>query len=284
MPRILLLFIVATFLSACQTTKPDKIEDPYGAFAVGDSFTPIRDADFSKEMKRNIPNPESTILFIYNHGTSNGGHGQKCYPESIPSYARAIVRQHDNTVIFYLCSQQVSGKKPGEARYFKRSVELELLLERFKRHGITSDRAFLLGHSGGASTTLVAAADIPNSFNGFIVSAPGYGYAYTGESKESDDLAPYYQIWKSTVEQATEKPGMVYSFKGDKIAPPEDLDFMKEMSNITLFVQTPEDCGISDFHGYPWSRCFREKETPKIWQYIQQRISAAQNQVSNNTN
>ncbi|WP_299378506.1 hypothetical protein [uncultured Kiloniella sp.] len=284
MLRIFLFIILTTFISACQTTKTDKIEDPYGAFAVGHNFTPLRNIDFAKEMERNIPNPDKAILFIYNHGTSNGGHGQKCYPESIPSYARAIVRQHDNTVIFYLCSQQVSGKAPGESRYFKRSVELELLLERFKRHGVTPDRTFLLGHSGGASTTLIAAADIPDSFNGFIVSAPGYGFAYTGESKESDDLAPYYQIWKATIEQATEKPGLVYAFEGDTIAPPEDLDFMENMKNITLLVQTPEDCGISDFHGYPWSRCFREKETPKIWQYIQHRISIEQKQASNSTN
>ncbi|MEH6632358.1 MAG: hypothetical protein V7776_16195 [Halopseudomonas aestusnigri] len=276
--RILLL-VSLMFLLGCQTTTPAKIKDPHGAFAIGDDFVAVKKEAFAVALAKNIPYPEKTILFIYNHGTENSGFGQKCYPNSIPSYARAIVRQHSNTAIYYLCSQEVGvsvGGDPKRQRYFRRSDEIARLLKIFRQHGITPDRTFLLGHSGGASTTLIAAADIPNAFNGLIVSAPGYGFAHTGRSRNSKDLAPHYDTWKAGIEKATIKRGLVYSFEGDLIAPPEDLDFIAQMPNLKLIIQNPENCGISDPHGHSDSRCFRKKETPIIWKFIQEQLVNSQ--------
>lgn len=279
MMRLLCALFGLSLLSGCQTIRPIETEDPHGAFAIGNGFETVKKDDFKSALVRNISNPENTILFIYNHGTENGGYGQECFPNSIPSYARAIVRQHSETVIYYLCSQEVGvtvAGDPKKQRYFRRSDEIARLLKLFREHGITSDRTFLLGHSGGASTTLIAAADIPETFNGFVVSAPGYGFAYIGESRDSEDLAPHYETWKSGIEKVTEKDGLVYSFEGDSIAPPDDLSFMTAMPNINLIIQKPEVCGIPDPHGYPWSRCFRQTETPKIWNYIQKHLASTQ--------
>ncbi|WP_419902562.1 hypothetical protein [Kiloniella sp.] len=282
----LLLLLGLFLLTACQSTKPIKIEDPHGAFAVGDDFEAVRKDDFEKALNRNIRNPEKTILFIYNHGTTNSGIGQKCFPSSIPSYARAIVRQHSQAVIYYLCSQEIgvgSGGAPNQARYFRRSSEIGRILSIFREHGISANRTFLLGHSGGASTTLIAAADIPETFNGYVVSAPGYGFAYTGKSRTSKLYAPHYDAWKAGIEKASRKEGLVYAFEGDTYAPPEDLEFMRKMKNIDLYIQKPEECGTSEAHEYPWSRCFRKKETPKIWNYIQQRIKSGPQLISQNS-
>ncbi|MFD2206795.1 hypothetical protein [Kiloniella antarctica] len=283
--RFAFVILAFSILASCQTIKPEKIDDPHGAFAIGDNFETVTKDNFELALVRNIPHPEKTILFIYNHGTENGGHGQECFPDSIPSYARAIVRQHSETIIYYLCSQEVGVNVDGDPkkqRYFRRSTEILRILKIFKMHGITADGTFLLGHSGGASTTLIAAADIPEAFNGFVVSAPGYGFAYTGRSRKSKSLAPHYEAWKAGLKKANKKDGLVYAFEGDTYAPPEDLEFMSEMGNITLIVQKPENCGIRDPHGYPWSRCFREKETPKIWSYIQQRINSPPKLISQN--
>ncbi len=281
--RFFFLFLGLGLLTACQSTKPIKIEDPHGAFAIGKDFVTVKKENFNAALAQNIPNPEKTILFIYNHGTENGGHGQECFPNSIPSYARAIVRQHSETAIYYLCSQEVGvnvGGDPKKQRYFRRSDEIARILGIFSKHGITADRTFLLGHSGGASTTLIAAADIPEMFNGFIVSSPGYGFAHTGRSRDSEDLAPHYETWKAGIEKATEKKGLVYSFEGDLIAPPKDLDFIANIPRVKLIIQKPADCGIPDPHGYPWSRCFRQKETPIIWKFIKEQLSASQKSLA----
>ncbi|WP_020592957.1 alpha/beta hydrolase [Kiloniella laminariae] len=282
MHKVFSLLITVLVLSACQTVKQAEIKNPHGAFAIGDNFNYVQRDKFASDLGRYIPNPEETVLFIYNHGTENSGIGQECYPDQIPSYARAIVRQHPQTVLYYLCSQEIgvsSGGDPKQQRYFRRSTEISRILGLFRAHGVSADRTFLLGHSGGASTTLVAAADIPDAFNGFIVTAPGYGFAHTGKSRETKELAPHYNTWKAAVEKARGKPGLVYAFTGDTFAPPTDLYFMTGMSNLQLIIQSPKSCGISDFHAYPWSRCFRTEETPKIWNYIQQQLTEESQQA-----
>lgn len=278
MKTAFMITLCLTALVACQTTNTAS-EKNHGAFYIDgeqlvsgtsknfefDAATAFKDRDLNK-----------TVILIYNHGTVSSGVHQTCHTDWMPAYVRVLTTQDSDIIAYYLCSQQ-SGGNSGDSIvnqvHYKRGIEIAKLSEKFQELGIQKDNIFLMGHSGGASSSLMAATRTPEEFNSYIVTAPGYGYAYLGGSAQALNYNTLYHNWKNIIQKGTKSKGIVYAFPGDKYSPPEDINFMENMPNVNYRVLSDKkdtSCEIEEVHSYPWTKCFALSETPFILSYIQE--------------
>ncbi len=276
MRYLVLTLLFGMILSGCQTTNVSK-ESPHGAYYVGGDIThggALR--QFTSDTDKVFTNRElrNTTLLIYNHGTVSSGIHQKCRTDWMPPYVRLLTYKDPNIVAYYFCSQE-SGGNSGDSIvnqvHYKRGIEIAKLADKFQKLGIPYDNIFLMGHSGGASSSLMAASRTPEKFNSFIVTAPGYGYAYLRNTRQGLNYGTLYENWKTVIQRGKEAKGIVYAFPGDIYSPAKDLNFMKSMKNIDYRVLSNKDdpgCGIEQIHAYPWTDCFVKGQTLDILNYI----------------
>uniref|UniRef100_UPI003B0221D6 hypothetical protein n=1 Tax=Kiloniella sp. TaxID=1938587 RepID=UPI003B0221D6 len=253
-------------------------EKPHGAYYVGGDITYTGSlSQFASDTENVLTNRElrDTTLLIYNHGTISSGIHQKCQTDWMPSYVRLLTYKDPNIIAYYFCSQE-SGGNSGDSIvnqvHYKRGIEIAKLADKFQDLGIPKDNIFLMGHSGGASSSLMAASRTPEKFNRFIVTAPGYGYAYLRNTRQGLNYGTLYENWKTVIQRGKEAKGIVYAFPGDIYSPAKDLDFMTSMKNIDYRVlsnKTDPGCGIEQIHAYPWTKCFIKSQTQDILTYIQ---------------
>ncbi|OUS18743.1 hypothetical protein A9Q97_00385 [Rhodospirillales bacterium 47_12_T64] len=277
MRYLVLALLLLVTLSACQTTNVSP-EKSHGAYYVGgrqshggtlNQFTSDTDKVFTN---RDLSN---TTLLIYNHGTVSSGIHQACKTDWMPGYVRLLTYKDPSIVAYYFCSQEAGGNSGDSIVnqvHYKRGVEIAKLSERFQKFGISKDNIFLMGHSGGASASLMTASRSPEEFNSYIVTAPGYGYAYLGGSRQSLNYSNLYENWKTVIQRGKKSKGIVYAFPGDKYSPAKDLDFMTSMKNIDYRVLSDKNdpgCGLEEIHAYPWTDCFIKGQTQDILSYIQ---------------
>ncbi|MFD2206794.1 hypothetical protein [Kiloniella antarctica] len=273
---IFAVLLLAT-LTACQTTK-NSSGKIHGAYYVNGHQSDSGTVNgFTADTNNVLLNrdPKKTTLLIYNHGTVSSGIHQKCHTDWMPSYVRLLTLRDPSIIAYYFCSQEAGGNSGDSIVnqiHYKRGVEIARLSEKFQGLGISKDNIFLMGHSGGASASLMTASRSPNQFNSYIVTAPGYGYAYLGGARQHLNYGNLYNNWKTVIQRGKKSKGIVYAFPGDKYSPAKDLDFMKSMKNIDYRVLTAEDeqgCGIEEIHAYPWTDCFAKEQTLDILKYIQ---------------
>ncbi|WP_120495730.1 alpha/beta hydrolase [Kiloniella sp. EL199] len=276
MKYLFLVTLCLAALTACQTTNKSS-KETHGAFYVdGDQVVGGTLNDFELDTTKVFKNRDlsKTTLLIYNHGTISSGIHQRCHTDWLPAYVRLLTKQDSDIIAYYLCSQESGGNSRNSIVnqvHYKRGIEIAEVSDKFQKLGILKNNIFLMGHSGGASSSLMAASRTPEKFNSYIITAPGYGYAYLGGSNQASNYGNLYNNWKTIIQRGTKSRGVVYAFPGDKYSPPEDIAFMQNMRNIDYKILLNKDdttCELDEIHAYPWTKCFALSETKFILNYI----------------
>jgi len=261
-------------LGACQApaTNPDGW---HGAFLTSRANHVGQIEDFDDDQRHAIPDSGSVTLIVYNHGTSFDGINQRCRPTAaIPPTFLKLARYSKTTVVYYLCSRETGlGARSGAKGqiWYNRGIEIAHLLDRLSAYGVPRENIFLAGHSGGASAVLSAAADHPEKFNAFIVSAPGYGYAHSGYTRQHPLLSKRYHQWKDHITSGEKMDGIVFGYLGDQISPIADMDFLADIPGVEFIEVQPEFCQPIEPHMFVGTDCFDRKYRKHIEAFIQNR-------------
>ncbi|MAG98449.1 MAG: hypothetical protein CMM08_17395 [Rhodospirillaceae bacterium] len=272
--RLLKLFAIfgLSALAACQTpsgTNPDRL---HGAFFTANGSNGGTYGDFAADLNAAIPDPAAVTLVLFNHGTSAGGLDQKCRPQkALPRFFAAMAENLPEAVIYYPCSDVLGGNAgASQSRqiYQLRGEEIAALLDRFIAHGVAPRRIVLVGHSGGASAVMVAAAEAAGKFAAFVASAPGHGYAYLGRDAGNNPLlSGQIYGWQQALEEAA-GPGLVFAYQGDRFSPPGDLEFLADREGVELVNVENARCGRVAPHGFLWSPCFAKRYGRMVLNFV----------------
>lgn len=283
-----LVFFAVTILTACETVSPAHRAGIAGELVVnvpGEAgFTRVEVVNLQSDITKAIGKPSKTLLFMFNHGTSSGQIWQTCKPRSRPAVTTQFITNGQELVgaevnsfeyaIYYLCST-VAG---SQDLIRQRSSEIIEAVDVFRAAGIPSKHIFLVGHSGGASSALVAAARAPEKVNAVIASAPGYGYAHLGARGDAYiEIQDIKERWQADTSVNGHLNAMVLAYADDRFAPPADMAFLKELDGIE-FVHVPEGksrCNGSAPHAFFSSTCILQRDA-ELLGYIRQRLLAAQ--------
>ena len=171
------------------------------------------------------------------HGTVSGQFWQTCQPRYRPAVTTRLISNGPELVgeqagsfeyaLYYLCSA-VTG---GENLLQRRSTEILEAVDIFRAAGVPANHIFLVGHSGGASSALVAAARAPEKVNAVIASAPGYGYAYLGAGGDVFlQIKDIKQRWQEDLAVNGQLDALVFAYADDRISPPADMAFFSTNS------------------------------------------------------
>lgn len=271
-----LIALACCLLAAC--TSPGGNREPMVQAFAGD-YSTNGVVPLSQAIATALPDPAAPIVMIYNHGTDWGGHFQDCDPRTMPAFLKGWSRQglgDRQVAVLYLCTQEVEDRfVMGKAR----SQENEALLDRLIAAGVPPRDIFLFGHSGGASTSLLAAERAPTKFNSAIVSGPGYGFAWLETEGESYAWMPVeYDKWRRRLDGADDMSAMVFLYEGDIYAPPGDALFLANHPDVTVVTVRDEDgdgklCRDEpEPHFYWWSFCFRRDQLGQVEAFVLDRL------------
>ena len=286
--------LMMIILSGCVSTTRN-ITGIHGAFFANNSVNKKvtyhgKMAEFEAHFRMAIAEPERANLIIFLHGTDGSGVGQECKPlKRSPPIIVTLLDSIPNTVSYYHCANVISGGNSGKSSQlsdaFLRSGEVAELIERFHGLGIDYKRIFLMGNSGGASTSLYVALKHPEKIGGFIASAPGYGYGYIDGDEYDLRLRPHYNVWKSNLSGITNSNGLVYAYKNDKYSPPKQMNFLKEIDGIEMKYVANASCNGWDPHAYLYSKCFIREQEHAVVKFIEKQLKKAgiENTERNNT-
>ena len=278
------LAVAILVLAACGPVSPAQRAGIDGELTLNvpgePGFTRIRMADLGADLAKAIAKPERTVLFIYNHGTASGQIFQTCNPRARPAVTTELITngealvgaqaQSFNYVLYYLCSN-VSGSTDLVR---KRSREILDASEQFRAAGIPAGHIFLVGHSGGASAALVAAARAPDKINAVIASAPGYGYAHLGARGSAFiQIRDIKEQWEADVTGDGAVNALVLSYAKDLFSPPEDMEFMTAIDGVErVHVGTGQSsCRGGGPHAFFYSTCMAGYEA-RMLDYLRARL------------
>ncbi len=268
------------FLSACVTTPESNVTGVHGAFfnSYSDYHTGKNEA-FERDLKNAIPNPDDTTLVIFMHGTTGSGIHTACDPVgNAPDFIREISYDIPGAVGYYHCTNLLGGKSGDplpRQRAVKRAHEMSALLDRFHAYGISPERIFISGNSGGAAAALFTARFYADKFNGFIASAPGYGYSYLTGNAMNPWLVRLYAAWKDKLSEMSSVNGMVLAYANDKYSPPKKIEFLKDIPGVRFLEIDNPVCDGYNPHSYFFTSCFTRDKKSDVVQFIKGSLANA---------
>jgi pimeloyl-ACP methyl ester carboxylesterase len=228
-----------------------------------------RDAADTSDPVR-VDAPKRTIILIFNHGTRRPQVRHVCRRgNDIPRVVKALATR-PRWRVHYLCSRAIDGGDQGSYTY-KRAREIERVVDAYRAKGVPAAHIFLVGHSAGGWSSLIAARRFGAKFNAVIAFAP----AFAGPRHE----ARQYPWWRGKIRprqvtdilQARRLRALVFAYPDDAFNRPRELAFLKRLPGVDLvtFDRCPERG-----HGTTYSDCFAREAAPRIERYIRARLAA----------
>ncbi|MEQ8699675.1 MAG: alpha/beta fold hydrolase [Bauldia litoralis] len=214
--------------------------------------------------------PRRMVVLIFNHGTRRPQRRHVCNRErDIPQVVIAVA-QRTKWRVHYLCSTATDGSEQGSYTY-KRAKEIERVVDAYRARGVPASRIFLLGHSAGAWSSLIAARQYGHKFNAVVAFAP----AFAGPRYE----VAQFPWWRNRIRprqvtdilSAGRMRALVFAYPDDAFNRPRELAFLKQLTGVRLvtFDRCPERT-----HGTTYSGCFARMAAPEVERYIRARLAA----------
>jgi pimeloyl-ACP methyl ester carboxylesterase len=212
--------------------------------------------------------PATAVVLIFNHGTYRPQFRHVCNEDrDIPGLVRDLAATHGWRV-HYLCSDVTDGNEPGSYTY-KRADEILAVAAAYRAKGVQARHLFLLGHSAGGWSSLMAARKDPSGFNAVVAFAP----AFAGTRAE----ATQYPRWRGEyaprqityLRQAKRIDALILSYSDDSYDRPEDLAPLESIPGLRILAF--DVCGAG--HGTTYTECFRTGARVEIEDYLKQRLA-----------
>ncbi|ANK81205.1 MAG: hypothetical protein TEF_10665 [Rhizobiales bacterium NRL2] len=176
-----------------------------------------------------IDRPGSAIVVIYNHGTERPQRREDCdaFHNSVPPSLRGLRMQRLH--VYRLCSETLEDRDRPTGNYiYQRVDEIAEAIAQLNALGVTAERIFVAGHSAGGWSSLMAAIEHGDSFNGAIAFAP----SFAGPRDEIN----VYPRWRQEarprqiahMKTAERMDALVFAYEGDQFNRPQELRFLTE--------------------------------------------------------
>lgn len=248
------------------------------AFAISACSTQTGQSGFWDQQQGAVkPTPPQSsadkIVLIYNHGTYRPQVIENCaaFHNQPPPSILKLQQLNPKIEIYQLCSKawESSAIEDAGSYIYQRVNEVEATLDQLLASGVQAHNIFLVGHSAGGWTSLMAASRFPNKFNASIAFAP----AFAGKRSE----AKYFPWWRSQIRpqqieamlQAPRIKALVFAYEHDAYNRPQDLAFLDQRYPVSVEL-IAYDCGNHFAHQTHHYDCQAEQTTQRIYQYIQQ--------------
>jgi hypothetical protein len=212
--------------------------------------------------------PAKAVVLIVNHGTLRPQFRHVCNEDrDVPAVMRDIADARQWT-IFYLCSAALDGGEAGSYTY-KRADEILAAVALYRGRGVPAQRIFLVGHSAGAWSSLMAARKNHGGFNAIVAFAP----AFAGPRHE----AAQFPWWRGRIaleqiaylRQAPRIDALIFAYSDDEFDRPSDLAPLAAIPGIRILAFDACHSG----HGTTYSECFRVGARVEIEHYIKTRLA-----------
>jgi pimeloyl-ACP methyl ester carboxylesterase len=258
----LLLFLLAAAGAAAQ----QGIEPPSTA----------QDSDGLQSHGQDIPTPPTlpadpakAVVLIVNHGTYRPQRRHRCNEGAdVPAVVRDLAQAHTWT-IHYLCSAAIDDGVDGSYTY-KRADEILALVADYRGRGVPAERIFLLGHSAGGWSSLMAARKDHSGFNAVVAFAPAFAGPRHEEAqypKWRRELAPAQTAY---LRQAKRIEALIFAYSDDDFDRPSELAPLESVPGVRLLAFD----ACSSGHGTTYTECFRAGAKVEIEDYIKTRLKA----------
>lgn len=194
-----------------------------------------------------IADPQSAIVVIYSHGTTQPQVVENCdapYNQP-PSTLTSLTGGQSPLIVHFLCSQATDQGVAGSYIY-KRADEIGDTVDAFAQAGVPAANIYLAGHSAGAWSSLMYMSEHAETVAGAVLFAP----ACCGPRHEIDD----YPVWRTVIrpQQVSEIIGgdvlraLVFAYTDDAFNRPPELAFLTDAYPQTVKLVS-QSCGAG--HG-----------------------------------
>ena len=213
--------------------------------------------------------PAQSVVLIFSHGTYRPQRRHQCNEEKdVPAVVRELADAHGWTV-HYLCSIATDDGEAGSYTY-KRADEILAAVAAHRARGVPAQRIFLLGHSAGGWSSLMAARKDHSSFNAVIAFAPAFAgprYEEAQYPKWRRELAPAQTAY---LREAKRIEALIFAYSDDDFDRPSELEPLQSIPGLRVLAFDACQRG----HGTTYSECFREGAKVEIEDYIKSRLKA----------
>jgi len=227
-------------------------------------------AETGRPIPERVQNRADVVL-IFNHGTVRPQRQHECNPSrDVPGVVREVAEANGWTV-HYLCSLATDGGLTGSYTY-KRADEILGAVEQYRRQGLPARQIFLLGHSAGGWSSLMAARKDHSGFNAIVAFAP----AFAGPRAEEEQ----YPVWRRQMQPlqigyltaASRIDALIFAYDDDAFDRPEDLEPLKRIRGIRIVAFNECQQG----HRTVYTDCFHRRAREQVESYIKSRLARAQ--------
>ena len=222
------------------------------------------------ETGRPVPvQSRASAVLIFNHGTARPARQHECNEtRDVPAVVREIA--NDNAwELHYLCSEATDAGVRGSYTY-KRADEILAAVAAHRARGVPASHIFVLGHSAGGWSSLMAARKDASGFNAIVAFAPAFAgprYEEAQYPKWRRQLAPAQTAY---LKQAKRIDALIFAYSDDDFDRPSELAPLETVPGIRIVAFDACHKG----HGTTYSECFREGAKVEIEDYIKQRLRA----------
>lgn len=213
--------------------------------------------------------PAEAVVLIFNHGTARPQRRHVCNEgHDVPAVVQEIADANRWTV-YYLCSAATDESEAGSYTY-KRADEILAAVAAYRGRGVAAQHIFLLGHSAGGWSSLMAARKDHNGFNAIVAFAP----AFAGPRHE----AVQYPWWRGRLapeqiaylRQARRIEALIFSYSDDEFDRPIEHKPLESIPGVRILAFDACNRG----HGTTYTDCFRAGARVEIEHYLKERLAA----------
>jgi pimeloyl-ACP methyl ester carboxylesterase len=177
--------------------------------------------------------PAQAVVLIFNHGTYRPQRRHQCNEErDVPAVVRELAAANGWT-LQYLCSAATDNGVDGSYTY-KRAEEILAAVAAQRARGLPAQRIFLLGHSAGAWSSLMAARKDPSGFNAIVAFAPAFAGPRHEEAqypKWRRELAPQQTAY---LRQAKRIDALIFAYSDDDFDRPSELAPLESIPGVRV--------------------------------------------------
>lgn len=229
---------------------------------------PRQDSEGAKPRRAPLAEPARAVILIFSHGTVRPQYRHRCNEASdVPQVLHDVAAANGWTV-YYLCSTATDDGVAGSYTY-KRADEILAAVAAQRARGVAARRIFLLGHSAGGWSSLMAARKDHSGFNAIIAFAPAFAgprYEEAQYPKWRRELAPQ-QI--AHLREAKRIDALIFAYSDDEFDRPSELAPLESVPGIRILAFDACNSG----HSTVYSECFRAGARVEIEDYIKTRLA-----------
>ncbi len=216
--------------------------------------------------------PDKSVILIFNHGTYRPQRRHVCNEErDVPAVLRDLADINGWT-IHYICSAATDENVAGSYTY-KRADEILAVVASYRARGVPARHIFLLGHSAGGWSSLMAARKDHSDFNAVVAFAPAFAgprYEEAQYPKWRRELAPQQIAY---LKEAKHIEALIFAYSDDDFDRPSELAPLESVPGLRILAFDACHQG----HGTTYSDCFRKGAKVEIEYYIKTRLEAPSN-------